>query len=66
LTTGISNTPPPPEPRPIGAELAFCERYLVDYNNAFVGFSILLHRRAAAYCIDGASPGMLVAYRIAR
>jgi hypothetical protein len=27
VTTGINNSPPPPELRPVGVELAFCQRY---------------------------------------
>jgi hypothetical protein len=37
LATGLNNSPPPPEMRPIGAELALCQRYFVAVANEFIG-----------------------------
>jgi len=41
LPVGLCANPPPPELRPIGVELPFCQRYLMRWNGAmFIGLGI--------------------------
>lgn len=56
VSTGLNSTPPPPELRPIGIELAFCQRYFeTSYDNGVAPGTI--NTNAGANLVIGYSSG---------